>query len=81
MRDLARAIAAYWAAHGVRRVGLGMDARLSSPGFKNILRDEFVAGGLKVIDLGLVPTPLLYYALFKLDLDGGVEVTGSHNVA
>jgi len=79
--DLARAIAAYWVERGVKRVGVGMDARLSSPGFKKILTETFAGSGLGVVDLGLVPTPLLYYALFKLDLDGGVEITGSHNPA
>jgi phosphomannomutase / phosphoglucomutase len=78
---LSRAVSVYWKEHGVRRVSLGMDARLSSPMFKEILKRGIVASGIEVIDLGMVPTPVLYFSLFRLDLDGGIEVTGSHNPA
>jgi phosphomannomutase/phosphoglucomutase len=76
---LARAIAAYWAEHGVKRVALGMDARLSSPLFKDILKEGIASSGIDVIDIGMVPTPVMYFSLFRLDLDGGLAVTGSHN--
>ena len=38
-------------------------------------------GGLDVIDIGIVPTPVLYFSLFHLNADGGVMITGSHNAA
>ena len=61
------------------RVSIGWDARLHSP----IIRDGLVRGiresGIDVIDLGMCPTPLQYYSLYKLSLDGGVMITGSHN--
>lgn len=76
---LAQALAAYWTDRGVKRVALGMDARLSSPLFRDILSQGITAGGIDVVDIGLAPTPLMYYALFRLGLDGGVAVTGSHN--
>ena len=37
------------------------------------------SGGLSVVDLGVVPTPLFYFSLFNLDVEGGIMVTGSHN--
>jgi phosphomannomutase / phosphoglucomutase len=78
---LSRAVGVYWKDRGVRRISLGMDARLSSPGFKDIFREGISASGIEVIDLGMVPTPVMYFSLFRLDLDGGIEVTGSHNPA
>ncbi|MEA2101718.1 MAG: phosphomannomutase/phosphoglucomutase [Thermodesulfobacteriota bacterium] len=76
---IARAIGTYWVHKGVKRVCLGMDARLSSPGFSNIMAHGFTQCGLDVIDLGMVPTPVMYFSLFKLDVGGGIEITGSHN--
>ena len=71
----------YWSKNGVKRVALGMDARLSSPAFKDILKQGITRSGIDVYDLGMVPTPVMYFSLFRLDLDGGIEITGSHNPA
>jgi len=64
---------------GGKAVTVGQDARESSP----ILRDSIVSGilstGVNVVQIGLVPTPLLYYSLHHLKVDGGVMITGSHN--
>jgi phosphomannomutase / phosphoglucomutase len=76
---LAAALGAYWTDYGVKKVAVGMDARLSSPGFKEILIDNITASGIDVVDIGLVPTPVMYYALFRMNLEGGVAITGSHN--
>ncbi len=78
---LARALGCYWHSKGVRKVSIGMDARLSSPRFRELMIDGVLKSGIDVVDLGLVPTPVMYYSLFKLDLDGGLEITGSHNPA
>lgn len=60
-------------------IAIGRDARLSGPQ----LRDWFCIGlkmcGVKVIDLGMCPTPLVYYSMFHLPVDGAVMITGSHN--
>lgn len=61
------------------KVSVGVDARLSSPSLKNSLIRGIRETGTTVLDLGLCPTPLQYYSLHKLDLDGGVMITGSHN--
>ena len=58
---------------------IGYDARPSSPGFKQALCDGLMQGGVDVIDIGLVPTPVLYYATNKLSTRSGIMITGSHN--
>lgn len=76
---LARAVGTYFRQNLVQRVSLGYDARESSP----IFRDLFVRGlnqsGLDVLDVGMVPTPLLYFTLFTEQVEAGVMITGSHN--
>ncbi|MEK7688870.1 MAG: phosphomannomutase/phosphoglucomutase [Deltaproteobacteria bacterium] len=61
------------------KVSVGRDVRLSS----NILRDALIEGiistGVDVVDIGECPTPLQYFSIFHLSLDGGIMITGSHN--
>ncbi len=64
---------------GGRRVSVGRDCRATSDAYAEAVIAGFVAAGLQVYDLGVCPTPLLYFSLFHLDLDGGIEVTASHN--
>jgi phosphomannomutase/phosphoglucomutase len=77
--DLARAIGTFFSRHGARRVSLGRDARESSPLFRDLLARGFNQSGLDVVDVGMVPTPVLYYTLFTQGVDAGVMITGSHN--
>jgi phosphomannomutase/phosphoglucomutase len=60
-------------------VSIGMDARLSSPLINKALTEEITASGIDVINIGLVPTPVQYFSMHHMDLDGGVMITGSHN--
>ena len=81
-RAIGRAYAALMRARGVGgEVAVGRDNRPS--GTK--LRDALVAGltesGVDVVDVGVVPTPLLYWSLFNLGVAGGIQITGSHNPA
>ena len=62
-------------------VSVGRDCRLSSDSYANALISGMRKGGLDVISLGTCPTPLTYFSIFHLDLDGGIMVTGSHNPA
>jgi len=78
-RLLGRAYATYVADQGVKRVTVGRDCRLTSNKYADALKDGLRAGGLDVVDLGMTPTPLLYYSLHHLEVDGGIQVTGSHN--
>src|SRR5690606_37680588 len=57
----------------------GADARLSSPELAQALQAGILASGCNVIDLGTVPTPLLYFATHTLSSQSGVMLTGSHN--
>ncbi|MPY87204.1 MAG: phosphomannomutase/phosphoglucomutase [Luteitalea sp.] len=74
--DIGGAFAYYLAA---RRIGVGRDMRLSSPG----LTEAFIEGarqqGCDVIDYGMIATDMLYYAVCRDKLDGGAEITASHN--
>ena len=53
------------------KVAVGMDARVSGPSLKKALVEGLLSTGARVIDIGLVPTPLLYFAVAKFGLDGG----------
>ena len=64
---------------GQGTVVIGRDGRLSSPDLARALSDGLRAGGCDVIDVGMVPTPVLYYATHKLKTGTGIMVTGSHN--
>ncbi|MGD0883778.1 MAG: phosphomannomutase/phosphoglucomutase [Thermodesulfovibrionales bacterium] len=60
-------------------VTVGRDVRLSSPALFSSLVDGLMASGLDVIDIGACPTPLQYFSLHRLPVDGGIMITGSHN--
>ena len=64
---------------GGRRVAVGYDGRLSSPELAAALVAGLNAAGVDALRIGLGPTPMLYYAVHRLEADGGVMVTGSHN--
>jgi phosphomannomutase/phosphoglucomutase len=64
---------------GRRRISVGRDCRPSSDPFRDALVAGLTATGLYVADIGVVPTPLLYYSIFHLKNEGAVMITGSHN--
>ena len=66
---------------GGRRVAIGYDGRESSPGLEAALIEGLNQAGVDVIRIGLGPTPMLYYAEATLEVDGGIQITGSHNPA
>jgi len=66
-------------ASGGKRVVVGRDCRDSGPRFARRMIDGLASTGLEVVDLGVVPTPLTYYAAATLDVDGLCMITGSHN--
>src|SRR5918997_269313 len=65
--------------NGGAKVAVGYDGRLSSPDLEPQLVAGLRACGLEVLRVGLVATPMLYYAAYALEADGAVMVTGSHN--
>jgi phosphomannomutase len=64
---------------GLGRIAVGRDMRLSAPTMTAAVIDGAADGGAEVLDLGMVGTEMLYYAVGELDLEGGVVVTASHN--
>lgn len=60
-------------------IAIARDGRLSSPELANAVANGITDGGLNVVRLGVGPTPLLYFAVFHQNLDGGIMITGSHN--
>ena len=76
---LGRAIGTWLIRQGSKKLNLGRDCRLSSDRLHAALRAGLLAAGCDVTDLGIVPTPVLYYSVFHLNSDGGVMITGSHN--
>ncbi len=78
---LGRAFAAYVRTKGVSRATIGWDARLSSPRLRDAMAAGLSSGGVEAIDLGLCPTPALYFSLHHLSPGAGVMITGSHNPA
>jgi phosphomannomutase/phosphoglucomutase len=64
---------------GHRRAAIGYDVRPSSSGYAHAMAEGMLSTGVDVVDVGLVPTPGLYWALWNLGVDGGAMITGSHN--
>ena len=58
---------------------LGRDCRLSSPSLRDAMAEGLLSTGVNVVDVGICPTPLLYFSIARLGGEGGVMVTGSHN--
>jgi len=76
---LARAIGIYFRQHDDTKIAVGFDARESSPRFCELMIAGLNATGCDILNIGMVPTPVLYHTLFTRDIDGGVMITGSHN--
>jgi len=79
--NLGKAVGTYLSNRGCARITIGRDVRLSSKRLRDNLLEGLLSTGIDVADIGECPTPLLYYALHKLETDGGVMITGSHNPA
>src|SRR6266851_1028514 len=79
--DLGRAYATLLHRAGAKTVTLGRDCRLSSDLLRDRLLEGLLESGINVVDIGVVPTPLLYFSVLSWKMDGGVMITGSHNAA
>src|ERR1017187_10263138 len=76
---LGQALGTYLRRHGGPNLCLGRDTRLSSTRLRDALMLGLKTSGCHVTDIGVQPTPLLYYATVHAKADGGVMITGSHN--
>ncbi|HEY2804659.1 MAG TPA: phosphomannomutase/phosphoglucomutase [Gemmatimonadales bacterium] len=83
--DVARAVGRAVGSEARKRLGrapnlaVGRDNRPSGTSLQSALMEGLLSTGASVIDVGLVPTPVLYFAIVQVGADGGVQVTGSHN--
>jgi phosphomannomutase/phosphoglucomutase len=78
-RLLGQAIGTVMREKGLPEIVVGRDGRLSGPELAGALSDGLRLAGIDVIDLGAVPTPVVYYAAYRYNTGCGVAVTGSHN--
>jgi len=79
VKELGRAIGSEAFERGEQRIVIARDGRLSGPELIEALKQGLVESGRDVIDIGEVPTPLMYFATNVLDANSGVMLTGSHN--
>ena len=81
-RAIGRAFATLLREAGGKKVAVGYDGRVSSPILEHALVEGLTASGCDVVRVGMGPTPMLYYAEASADdVDGGIQITGSHNPA
>lgn len=78
-RLLGQSIGTLMREKGLHEMVVGRDGRLSGPELAGALSDGLRAAGIDVIDVGAVPTPVVYYAAYRFNTGCGVAVTGSHN--
>ena len=79
-RGVGRAYAAYLSERGIHgTVAVGRDNRPSGGMLRDALVGALTECGVDVVDIGTVPTPLLYWSLHHLGVVGGIQITGSHN--
>ncbi|MDZ7830853.1 MAG: phosphomannomutase/phosphoglucomutase [Desulfobacterales bacterium] len=76
---LGRGIGTYLAEHGCRHLTLGRDCRLSSDRFNEQMIRGLIASGCHITDIGVCPTPVLYFSISHFQQEGGVMITASHN--
>src|SRR5271154_506114 len=79
--DLGRAYATVLHQAGKKTITLGRDCRLTSDALRDLLLEGLLPSGIDVVDIGVVPTPLLYFSVLHWQMDGGAMITGSHNAA
>jgi len=78
-RAIGRSFGTLIARAGGKRVAVGYDGRLSSPMLEAAVVEGLNAASVDALRVGLGPTPMLYYAASTEEVDGGIQITGSHN--
>jgi len=76
---IGRGFGTYFNQVGEKTIVVGRDCRLSSPTIKDDVAEGLINSGCNVVDIGICPTPILYFALRHLKADGGIMITASHN--
>jgi phosphomannomutase len=80
-RALGRSYGALAVSEGAKRIAVGRDGRTHSPELQDALIEGLTRSGLDVVNIGMGPSPMLYFATATIGVDGGIQVTGSHNPA
>lgn len=65
--------------NGLSTISIGRDCRKSSERIFQVLSEALLKSGINVVDLGMITTPVLYFSLYGLKVDGGIMITASHN--
>jgi len=76
---IGKAFGTYVKRNGAKKVVVGCDVRLTSPSLKEAIIKGTLSTGVNVIDVGTLPTPVLYFSIIHFKTDGGLMITGSHN--
>lgn len=76
---IGKAFGTYMKKLGASTISMGRDCRVTSPELSQAVARGINSTGIDVLDIGMVSTPMLYFSLYNLDVDGGVMVTASHN--
>ena len=79
VRILGKGFGTHMAQLGRKELVVGRDGRLSSEIYKEALIEGLTSSGCNVVNIGLCPTLVYYFSIFRLDKDGGMMITGSHN--
>ena len=79
VENLGKAFGTYIKRAGGQEVALSGDVRLTTPKLIESFKAGVLSTGTDVINIGILPTPVNYFAMFKLDVAGAVQITGSHN--
>ena len=79
VKDIGKAFGTMLHQQNKHRVSVGRDCRLTSDRYTDLFIRGILSTGCDVVDIGLCPTPVLYFSIHHLDLEGGAMVTASHN--
>ncbi len=79
IEQLGQGLGTYFIRHSGKAINVGRDCRLSSTRLRDALVKGLLSAGCDVTDIGVAPTPVLYYSAQHLKADGAVMITGSHN--
>ena len=79
VENLGKAFGTFISRSGGQEIALSGDVRLTTPSLIESFKTGVLSTGVDVIDIGILPTPANYFSMFKLDVAGAVQITGSHN--
>ena len=79
VKALGKSFGTFIKRNGGTEISLSGDVRLTTPSLIENFKTGVLSTGVDVINIGIIPTPVNYYSMFKLDVMGAVQITGSHN--